>query len=120
MNAVKYLKIKIRMTKGCIRSDNCFQCVLSSENNPYKVHCETFELQHPEEAVAAVEKWAKEHLHETRMGDFLKKFPKATVLKCADDEYIDICPTYINNTRTCPKGECKRCKIEYWNEEAEE
>lgn len=109
------------MTKGCIHSNDCSQCVLNSKNNPYEMDCVTFGMEIPEEAVAAVEKWAKEHPHETRMGDFLKKFPKATVLKYTDDdEYIDICPTCIDNTRTCLNGECERCKLEYWNEEVEE
>ncbi|MBE5035691.1 hypothetical protein [Gallibacter intestinalis] len=121
MDAVKYLKIKNRMTKRCSRSrpSDCSQCVLDFDNNHYKITCEMFELQHPEEAVAAVEKWGEKH-PETRMSDFLKKFPKAEVLKYGYDEYIDICPVYIDTTRNCPNGECKKCKLEYWNEEVEE
>lgn len=99
MDAVKYFKTKNRMTKGCIHGDYCSQCVLS---------------------VAAVEKWAEEHLVKTRMSDFLEKFPKAEVLKYGYDEYIDICPISIDTTRTCPNGECKNCKLEYWNEEVED
>lgn len=118
MDAVKYFKIKNRMTKGYIRND-CSQCVLNGENSPYEMDCATFEMEMPEEAVAAVEKWAEEHIPKTRMSDFLKKFPKAEVVKYGYDEYIDICPIYINNTRTCPNGECKKCKFEYWNEEVE-
>lgn len=108
MDAIKYFKTKNRMTKGCIYSRDCSQCVLNSETNHYEIDCEQFELQHPEEAVAAVEKWAEEHPVNTRMGDFLKKFPKADVLKYGHDEYIDICPASIDTTRICPNGECKK------------
>ena len=118
MDAVKYLKIKNRMTKGCIYS-NCPQCVLHSDNNPYEMDCLTFEMEIPEEAVAAVEKWAEEHAANTRMSDFLEKFPKAEVPKYGYDEYIDICPVSIDTARTCPNGKCKKCKLEYWNEEVE-
>lgn len=120
MDAVKYFKIKNRMTKGCAENSNCSQCVLNINNNPYGEGCSAFEKQHPEEAVAAVEKWAEEHPPKTRMSDFLEEFPRARVLKCGYDEYIDICPVYIDNTRTCPNGKCKKCKFEYWNEEVED
>ena len=120
MDAVKYFRIKNRMTKGCIYSNNCFQCALNSENNPYEMDCTTFEMEIPEEAVAAVEKWAEEHQIKTRMSDFIEKFPKVQVLKYRYDEYIDICPVSIDNTRTCPNGECKKCKLKYWNEEVDE
>lgn len=56
MDAVKYFKTKNRMTKGCSEVSNCSQCVLSADNNHYEIFCATFEMQHPEEAVAAVEK----------------------------------------------------------------
>lgn len=120
MDAVKYFKIKNQMTKGCSRLRDCSQCVLNADNNHYEIACETFELQHPEEAVAAVEKWAEEHPYKTRIGDFIEKFPKAEVLKYGHDKYIDICPICIDTTRTCLNGECKNCKLEYWNEEVEE
>lgn len=116
MDAVKYLKIKKRMTTGC--TSNCSQCALYADNNPYGEDCTVFEIQYPEEAVAAVEKWAEEHPTKTRMDEFIEKYPKATVFK--NDEYIDMCPASIDATRTCPNWECKRCKLEYWNEEVEE
>lgn len=120
MDAVKYFKIKNRMTKGCSEDSNCSQCVLDADNNPYDIDCGTFELQHPEEAIAAVEKWAEEHPPKTRMDKFLKTYPKAKVVKYGYDKYIDICPVSIDTTRICPTGECKNCKFEYWNEEVED
>lgn len=118
MNAVAYFKIKKRMTLNC--QTDCKICKLYFKNNGTGKRCAVFEMHFPEKAVAIVEKWAEEHPCETRMSSLLKKIPKATVLKYADGEYIEICPVSINNTRTCPNGECKKCKFEYWNEEVEE
>ena len=120
MNAIKYFNTKNRMTKGCIQNSECPQCVLSSKNNPYEMDCSTFEMEIPEEAVAAVEKWAEEHPVKTRMSDFIEKFPKARVLKDGNNEYVDICPVTIDITWTCLNGVCKNCMQEYWNEEVEE
>lgn len=120
IDATTYLKIVSRMTKGCSQDRNCLECVLDTDNNPYKIDCRTFELQHPEEAVEAVEKWAEEHPVKTKMGDFLEKFPRARVLENGHGEYIDICPVTIDTTRACPSGACNNCMQEYWNEEVKE
>lgn len=120
MDAVKYFKIKKRMTNGCAENSNCSQCALDSENNQHILDCIVFEMQHPEEAVEAVEKWAEEHPVKTRMSDFIEKFPKARVLKDGNNEYVDICPVTIDITWTCLNGVCKNCMQEYWNEEVEE
>lgn len=120
MDAIKYFKIKKRMTNRCAENSNCSQCVLNINNNPYGEGCSAFEAQHPEEAIAAVEKWAEEHPPKTRMDKFLKTYPKAEVVKYGYDKYIGICPVSIDTTRICPNGECKNCKLEYWNEEVEE
>lgn len=119
MNAIRYFKIKKRMTKTCDAS-SCNTCPFSLRNNGIVKHCVDFEKVYPERAVEIVENWGKEHPPKTRMSDFLEKFPKAEVLKYGHDEYIDICPISIDTTRTCPNGECKNCKLEYWNEEMED
>lgn len=120
MDAIKYLKIKNRMTTGCTVNSDCLQCALYVDNNPYGEDCSVFEIQHPEEAVEAVEKWAEEHPVKVKVGDFLEKFPRARVLKDGNNEYVDICPVTIDITRACPNGACKNCMQEYWNEEVEE
>lgn len=118
MDAVKYFKLKGKMTLNC--QTDCRICKLSLYNNSLKKLCRFFEIQKADEAVAIIEKWAEEHPVNTRMSDFLEKFPKAEVLKYGYEEYVDICPVSIDTTRTCPNGECKNCKLEYWNEEVEE
>lgn len=113
-----YFKEKKRMTKDC--TINCMDCKLSRFGNGTKKFCKQFELEHPEKAIAIVEKWAKEHPVKTRMSDFLEKFPRAIVLKYANGEYIDICPVSIDAAINCPNGACKNCRFEYWNEEVED
>lgn len=126
MDAVKYFKIKKRMTNGCTENSNCSQCVLDSDNNPYGVDCVVFEMQHPEEAVAAVEKWAEEHPVKTRMDKFLEIYPNANVERNRRTKaFLRICPISIDTTKrethNCSQYDtCNDCLSEYWNEEVEE
>lgn len=71
MDAVKFLAERERM---CKTYDICEGCPLR------KMHtglCYKLCFKHPEEAVAAVEKWAQEHPRKTRQSEFLKLFPDA-------------------------------------------
>lgn len=120
MDAIKYLKIKNRMTTGCTVNSDCLQCALYVDNNPYGEDCSVFEIQHPEEAVEAVEKWVKDHPLKTRIDKLLEIYPNAKVRNYPNNKYINICPAVIDVdiALTCI-GECYDCKIEYWNEEVE-
>ena len=118
MDAVQYLKLKGKMTLNC--QTDCRICRLSRYNNSLNKSCRMLEPQNADKAVEIIEKWAEEHPVKTRMSDFIEKFPRATVLKYGNNEYIDICPVSIDTTRTCPNGECKKCKFKYWNEDAED
>ena len=53
MDAVEFLKAKVRMCENT----HCEACGLHSGN----IYCVTYCFVYPDEAVAAVEKWAKEH-----------------------------------------------------------
>lgn len=122
MDAVKYFKEKKRMTKGCDTYAKCHECPLYEDNNIFKEDCTFFEINHPEEAVAIVEKWAKEHHIATRMDKFINEYPKAEVKKYKTEKFINICPARINNKIKCygivHGDECYICKVKYWNEEA--
>lgn len=121
MDAIKYLKIKNRMTTGCTVNSDCLQCALYVDNNPYGEDCSVFEIQHPEEAVKMVEKWGKEHPAITRMDEFMSKHPNAKLELYRGEKFIDICPVLIEIDIPChTTGNCYNCKIEYWNEEVEE
>ena len=125
MDAIKYFRIKNRMTKGCKYLRDCSQCVLNADDNHYEIDCEQFELQHPEEAVAAVEKWAEEHPVKTRKDKFLEMYPNAFVNTVPDGTFVDICPLDVNisygkcNLQSEDINDCLLCKISYWNEEVE-
>lgn len=110
MDAVKYLKTRARMCDG-----QCSDCPLSMCNNRYKHQCREFECKNPEEAVAFVEKWEKEHPQKTYKDDFLEKFPN---VKLSHNGYpICSCRNLIYSGEGCPKPfpDCKAC----WNEPME-
>lgn len=124
MDAVKYLKLKKRMGNGCNVGSNCDGCVL--RNNLYKMDCLIYELEHPEEAVAAVGKWVEEHPVKTRMDKFLEIYPDAIVNTIIDGTFVDICLLLVDslygkcNLQSEDINNCLLCKISYWNEEVEE
>lgn len=60
MDAVEYLKQKRRITKKC-KTLICDDCPLGYKNNRLGVGCIVFELEHPEEAVKAIENWVEEN-----------------------------------------------------------
>lgn len=109
MDAVEFLKAKIRM---CSNMDNCTSCGLYKEHTDCDTRCFT----HPDEAVAAVEKWAAEHPVKTRQSEFLKMFPNVPF----SHNTIDICPSKVDVLQKCPKvtpgtlNMCVFCKREYW------
>lgn len=108
MDAVEFLKTKVRMCENI----HCEACGLHSGN----IYCVTYCFVHPDEAVAAVEKWAKEHPIKTRQSEFLKMFPNAPF----SHNMIDICPSKVDVLQKCPKvtpgtlSMCEFCKREYW------
>lgn len=59
MNAIDYLKEKIRMAR--YYNLNCFECPVSRYNNGHYMDCCSFECEYPEKSVAIVEKWAQDH-----------------------------------------------------------
>ena len=64
MDAVKFLKERVRM---CDSFDGCDGCPLQNE-------CLDTEI---EAMVSAVEQWSKSHPQKTIMQDFFEKFPNA-------------------------------------------
>ena len=123
MDAVKYFKLKARMTNAdecgeC--QSSCNDCKLSARNNGKDLYCTGLEFKHPEKAVEIVEKWAAEHPVKTRQSEFLKIFPNA---KLNEDGELLILPCHIYFRYTpeegCDGTGCTKCKKEYWLEEVE-
>ena len=127
MDAVEYLKTIKRMCKLhkpiCWGEDNHTPCELRIKANAKGMSCSDYTTTFSEEAVAIVEKWAKEHPRKTRQEKFLEIFPKTNV---DANNVITICPheTCIGYKCDLKWGEsteskCRECRKNYWLEEVE-
>lgn len=129
MKNFNYLKEKARMLKsiggGAEYNKNCHgecaDCALSFHHNQYSEGCIVFEIRHPEEAEAAVRKWAEEHPRKTRKNFLLEHFPEvrcfcgsATPLVCAYSLGLMSREEYEEN---CPGGDCEECWNTEWAED---
>lgn len=107
-----YFKEKARMTKrkgsilGCTIS--CYECPLSSKNNPKHINCQQFEDKYITEAIAIVQKWSDEHPVKTIKDAFLEKYPNAQLQK-------DETPLPCARTLGYQIGKCTAHCDECWN-----
>ena len=129
MDAIEFIKESNRMCEAF--NDNCkskdgnnFYCGLRHESNKNGESCDEYIRNHPDKAVAIVEKWAKEHPRKTRQEKFLEMFPKTNV---DANNVITICPheTCIGYKCDLKWGEsteskCRECRKKYWLETEEE
>lgn len=114
MDAVKYLREHKRI---CDKYEDCDDCPMSETNNRYGIICGSLNEEHPEEAVAIVEKWSAENPIKTRQSEFLKLHPNAKINSSGalavcplhiDTGAVDICNLInLNNT-------CEKCRKKYW------
>lgn len=110
MDAVEFLKAKVRM---CGEVDSCENCGLHKG----RTDCNTMCFSHPAASVAAVEKWAAEHPVKTRQSEFLKMFPNAALFSFGTTDICDICPAKVDDTLECDISRdcgCHGCKRKYW------
>lgn len=77
MDAVEYLREKVRMCKSHIDCDRCQLREKKEESNS----CYTFEIQHPKESVSIVEKWSREHPVMTNAMKFEEVFGTVQAVK---------------------------------------
>lgn len=110
MDAIKFIAERNRMCKSSV---HCVGCSLS---NKAVGLCTKWCFEHPEEAVAAVEQWAKEHPRKTRQLEFLKVFPNADVV-----DGLLFCPRSVDRAYICKcaRKECGECRREFWMQEVE-
>lgn len=113
MDAVEYLKTLCRMCH-C----ECLKCEFGKARSGFET-CPVWQKNHPEEAVAIVEKWAKEHPAKTRQSVFLKHYPNALILShgCLNACPMDVFSDADINCNTQP---CFECKNAFWLAEVEE
>ena len=68
------------------------------------------EINHPEKAIAIIEKWSKEHPKKTRADDFYEKFPKAHKTSHGTPYTCAYRLGYLKD-RSCCNNKCVEC----WN-----
>ena len=117
MDAEKYLKERGRMSNGC-DAYSCSKCGLDSLHNRHDITCTELEHEYPEEAVAIVEQWAKEHPVRTYKSVFLEMFPN---VKTTKEGHPDFCLKRLLGA----KGERDICSCDItcgdcWDREVEE
>ena len=129
MDAVEYLKTIKRMCELhkpiCWGEDNHTPCELRIKANAKGMSCNDYATTFPEEAVAIVEKWAKEHPRKTRQSEFLKMFPNAQIFEgVLKIEPCELVGSKLN-TEECHSYDefglsgCYECRKKYWLEEIE-
>lgn len=117
MDAVEYLKTLCRMCH-C----ECLKCELGKARSGFET-CHVWQRTHPEEAVAIVEKWAKEHPTKTRQSEFLKMFPNVIL---NDKGQPSLCAKLLDTTYHRVGGcgldvdTCQRCMDNFWGQEVED
>lgn len=104
MDAVEFLKTLCRMC-NC----ECFKCEFGKRLSGF-VTCTAWRKTHPGEAVAIVEKWAKEHPIKTRQSEFLKQYPEARIDKATG--VLTICPAELTKECRDDRGACGAYSVE--------
>ena len=113
MDAVKFLK-----TLGRMCNAECIKCEFWKRRGKGE-SCNSWQKNHPEEAVAIVEQWAAEHPIKTRQSEFLEHYPGARISihgclnTCPMDVFSD---AEINCINAQP---CFECKKAFWLAEVE-
>ena len=114
MDAVEFLKTLRRMC-NC----ECCNCEFGKKSSVFET-CTVWRKNHPEEAVAIAEKWAKEHPAKTRQSEFLKHYPGARILVAMG--CLNACPmnVFSDTGINCNAQPCFECKKAFWLAEVEE
>lgn len=113
MDAIEFVKQLRRMNEQGV------------PKNHFVYPCVGQETDSPEEVVAEVEEWAKEHPAKTRQSVFLEQYPET---RLSEDGILLICPRMISaeyrgEDDSCNRvnyGTCADCRREFWSAEVEE
>ena len=113
MDAVKFVK-----TSGRMCNAECIRCEFWKRKSGGE-SCTSWQKNHPEEAVAIVEQWAKEHPAKTRQSEFLKHYPGARI---TIDGFLHACPmeVFSDTGINCGAQTCHECRKAFWLAEVED
>ena len=105
MDALKFMKERRRM---CNYYSRCLECPRADEPN---CNIEEISDEELENFVNTVEQWSKEHPQRTRLQDFRKKYPNASMGPYGTPTICCIDLGYCKNDCDLFKGNCVDC----WN-----
>ena len=88
--------------------------------NRFIYPCAGRETASPEEVVAEVEEWAKEHPAKTRQSEFLKLFPGVDVCETDGCMTLNPCSVYERMRKECAGKLCSECRRAFWLAEVED
>lgn len=108
MDAIEFVKQLRRMNEQGV------------PKNRFIYPCAGQETDSPEEVVAEVEEWAKEHPIKTRQSEFLKLFPYARVKKANGLPIVSPCDLDVKLAGKCEGISCPECRKKFWLAEVEE
>ena len=113
MDAVEYVK-----TLGRMCNVECARCEFWKRRSNFE-SCTVWQKNHPEEAVAIVERWGAEHPAKTRQSEFLKHYPDARILPHG---CLNACPmnVFSDTGINCNAQPCYECKKAFWLAEVTE
>ena len=114
MDAVKFVK-----TLGRMCNAECIRCEFWKRKSSGE-SCTSWQKNHPEEAVAIVEQWAKEHPAKTRQSEFLKLFPYARIKKADGLPMASPCDLDDKLADKCKGIPCPECRRKFWLAEVED
>ena len=115
MDAVEFVK-----TLGRMCNAECIRCEFWKRRGKWE-SCNSWQKNHPEEAVAIAEQWAAEHPIKTRQSEFLKMFPDAPIYP--DTGLVRVSPCQVDRALcgNCPTGtNCIKCRKKFWLAEVED
>lgn len=118
MDAVKFIKEQKRMCNG----RPCANCPMFEMHQKMgTLGCNTWCMDHPEESVTVVEKWAEEHPRKTRQSVFLQRYPHAKIEP--GNGILELPPCFIEPAMyghgSCRGIPCANCRKAYWLKEVE-
>ena len=117
MDAVEFIRWMKRMCESY--GANCDGCGLYDEN----AMPACMSGKSPDECIAIVEQWAKEHPAKTRQSEFLKMFPNVIL---NDKGQPSLCAKLLDTTYHRVGGcgldvdICQRCMDNFWGQEVED
>lgn len=113
MDAVKFVK-----TLGRMCNAEYIRCEFWKRRSGGE-SCTSWQKNHPEEAVAIVEKWAAAHPAKTRQSVFLEQWPDARIHKEDGLPMASPCDLDDKLAGKCEGIPCPECRKKFWLAEVE-